>query len=94
MLEARTKQYAGQVVVSNRWLPTSQMCSACGWHDGRKDLSVRQWQCPSCGAVLERDVNVAKTILAAGLAERVKTDVEPSVGPTLRWQQAVKRQPA
>lgn len=69
LLESKAEQYGRQVVVINRWLPTSQVCSACGHHDGKKDLSVRQWQCPSCGTVHDRDINAAKNILAAGLAE-------------------------
>jgi putative transposase len=61
--------YGRQLVVINRWLPTSQVCSTCGHHDGKKELSIREWQCPSCGAVHDRDINAAKNILAAGLAE-------------------------
>jgi putative transposase len=56
-------------MVINRWLPTSQVCSTCGHHDGKKELSIREWQCPSCGTVHDRDVNAAQNILAAGLAE-------------------------
>ena len=42
----------------------------CGHRDGRKPLDVREWQCPNCGAYLDRDWNAALNILdAAGLAE-------------------------
>ena len=69
LLESKAEQYDRQVVVINRWLPTSQVCSACGHHDGKKELSIREWQCPSCGTVHDRDINAALNILAAGLAE-------------------------
>jgi putative transposase len=69
LLESKALQYGRQLVVINRWLPTSQVCSACGHKDGKKELSIRQWQCPSCGAVHDRDINAALNILAAGLAE-------------------------
>jgi putative transposase len=32
-------------------------------------LNVREWTCAACGAVHDRDVNGAKNVLAAGLAE-------------------------
>jgi putative transposase len=69
LLESKAEQYGRQVVVINRWLPTSQLCSTCGHQDGKKELSIREWQCPSCGAVHDRDINAALNILAAGLAE-------------------------
>jgi putative transposase len=69
LLEFKAEQYDRQVVVINRWLPTSQVCSTCGHQEGKKELSIREWQCPSCGAVHDRDVNAAQNILAAGLAE-------------------------
>ena len=36
LLESRALQYGRQLVVINRWLPTSQVCSTCGHHDGKK----------------------------------------------------------
>jgi putative transposase len=54
-----------------RFVPTSQLCSACGANDGPKPLSVRTWRCAACGAVHDRDVNAARNILAAGRADRL-----------------------
>ncbi|MER5443726.1 zinc ribbon domain-containing protein, partial [Streptomyces sp. NPDC002790] len=51
-----------------RYEPTSQACSTCGTKDGPKPLDVREWTCPACGAVHDRDVNAAINVKkAAGL---------------------------
>jgi putative transposase len=70
LLEAKAAQHGRQVVKVGRWVPTSQVCSVCGYRDGPKPLRVRAWACLVCGAVHDRDVNAARNILvAAGLAE-------------------------
>ena len=71
LLESKAQEHGRDLVVINRWTPTSQTCSVCGYRDGKKALSLRQWRCPECGAIHDRDVNAAKNILAAGLAERL-----------------------
>ena len=68
MLEYKAARYGRRVVVIDRWFPSSKMCSACGHVLAELGLKVRVWQCPSCGARHDRDVNAAKNILAAGLA--------------------------
>ena len=46
---------------------TSQKCNACGKINSGLTLSDREWKCPSCGKVLDRDINAAKNIRDAGL---------------------------
>ena len=66
MLEAKAVMYGREFRVIDRWEPTTQKCSCCGFRGGRKELSVREWTCLNCGAVHDRDVNAAINILVAG----------------------------
>ena len=67
-LRYKAQWYGKTLVEVDRFYPSSQTCSSCGaiW-PGTKDLSVREWECPECGAVHDRDVNAARNILQEGL---------------------------
>ncbi|MGJ6966694.1 RNA-guided endonuclease InsQ/TnpB family protein [Streptosporangium sp. G11] len=69
MLEYKAAWYGRELLVVDRWFPSSKLCSACGTLAQSMPLNVRDWVC-ACGASHDRDVNAAKNILAAGLAER------------------------
>jgi putative transposase len=67
-MEYKCQRYGRQLVVIDRWYPSSKTCSACGHLLAELSLGTRHWTCPSCGARHDRDVNAAKNILAAGQA--------------------------
>ena len=84
LLEEKAEFYGRDFRRIGRFVPTSQMCSACGINDGPKPLSIRTWQCHACGAIHDRDVNAARNILAAGRADRLN-----ACGGTVRPPPAV-----
>ena len=56
-----------QVVLVDRFYPSSKTCHKCGYVKKDLTLSDREWVCPICGERLERDVNAAINILDEGL---------------------------
>ena len=69
-LDAKSKAMQGVFLEVNEAYST-QACSCCGCISsnspkGRAGLGIREWTCPDCGAVHDRDVNAAKNILALG----------------------------
>ena len=67
-LEYKCERYGRELVVIDRWYPSTKTCSACGRPLAALSLSTRHWTCPSCGTRHDRDINAAKNILAAGQA--------------------------
>jgi putative transposase len=66
-LEYKAAMRGGQVVVADRFFPSSKRCSACGHSLDDLPLSAREWACTACGAQHDRDVNAAKNLLIYGL---------------------------
>lgn len=54
------------VVEVDRWFPSSKTCHECGHVYKGLTLSERQWRCPACGKVHDRDRNAALNILKEG----------------------------
>jgi putative transposase len=68
----------GQVMVADRWFPSSKTCSTCG--AVRKDLTLkdRAFECGECGLVMDRDLNAAVNL--AAWAENHNPPVDDGAG--------------
>ena len=99
-------QYKGER--AGRWVEvvdeaySTQTCSTCGERSGpkgRDGLADREWTCPCCGAVHDRDVNAAKNIAAWGLlgvearvsAARLERDAEQAKALERKTKLAVNK---
>ena len=55
-----------QIVLIDRFYPSSKTCSKCGYKKEDLKLSDREWTCPNCGTKHNRDINAAVNILLEG----------------------------
>lgn len=67
-LEYKAKWYGKVISKIDTFYPSSQLCSNCGYKNSDiKNLKIRKYDCPECGAHHDRDVNAAINILNEGL---------------------------
>lgn len=58
-LNYKTKLYVSELVIADRWLPSSKTCSGCRVKKDALTLSERVFECEHCGFSLDRDLNAA-----------------------------------
>ena len=68
-LEYKCQFYGRQLVVIDRFYPSSKTCHECGFINSKLTLNDREWICPVCGKHIDRDYNAALNILDEGLKQ-------------------------
>lgn len=102
MLSYKTKWVGGQLLIADRWYPSSKTCSRCGWRKPSRTLAERTFRCEACGLVIDRDVNSAINLLklATGTASGAGTGpgngayaCGAQVRPTIGGHRALNQEP-
>ena len=68
-LEYKCKWYGRQLMIIDRFYPSSKTCHNCGYIYKDLKLSEREWICPHCGKLIDRDYNASLNILDEGLRQ-------------------------
>lgn len=60
MLQYKLKEKNKLYLVADKWFPSSQLCSVCGFKNKKvKEKRLPEWTCPECGTKHDRDINAA-----------------------------------
>ena len=70
LCEAKAEKFGREFIAINKWEPTSQVCSSCGFKWGKLYLKIRSVQCLRCQTEHDRDENAAKVINKVGMGYR------------------------
>lgn len=62
-LEYKSELYRKNLIIADKYYPSSKLCSYCGYKKENLVLTDREWTCPSCDSSHNRDVNAAKNLL-------------------------------
>ena len=58
-LEYKCKWNNVNLIIADRWYPSSKLCSSCGNRKKKLSLSERIYVCKKCGCVIDRDYNAS-----------------------------------
>ena len=86
MLEYKGEWYGSYVHKVDRFFPSSKTCNRCEHVLDDLPLSVREWQCPICGTIHDRDINSAINILNETRARVARSHAG---GESVRWRKSV-----
>ena len=67
-LKYKLEEQGKKFIKIDKWLPSSKTCRFCGSINESLSLEDRIWICPSCGEIIDRDINAAINILNQGLS--------------------------
>ena len=67
MLKYKAAWHNRQIIEVGRFYPSSKLCHCCGHRMNYMGLEIREWICPPCNTVHDRDINAAINIKNEGL---------------------------
>ena len=68
-LEYKCRWYGRDLVIIDRFYPSSKTCHNCGYIYKDLKLSERKWICLQCGKEIDRDYNASLNILDKGIKQ-------------------------
>jgi len=80
-LTYKADRRSGQVVLIDRWYPSSKTCSCCRYKLEALDLAIRRWTCPECGMLHDRDINAAINLRTMAVSSTVSACGGEGAGP-------------
>ena len=81
MIDYKAKWYGRTYIKVGSFYPSSKLCHCCGYKNTTLTLADREWECPNCHTLLDRDKNAALNILDEGLKILNKSGQELPVEP-------------
>jgi len=66
ILQYKASWYNRDIILIDKFFPSTKLCSDCGYKNDELTLSNREWGCPSCGVIHDRDFNAATNIKNEG----------------------------
>ncbi|MGH3419096.1 MAG: zinc ribbon domain-containing protein [Streptosporangiaceae bacterium] len=73
MLVYKTGRHGGQLILADRFYPSSKTCSGCGYVKAKLALPERTFIYEACGLIIDRDQNAARNLLDLGTASGAET---------------------
>ncbi len=63
-LEYKARWYGRELIIAPSNEATNQLCSTCAYKNkGVKNLALRDWTCPKCQVVHDRDLNATRKLV-------------------------------
>lgn len=81
MIDYKSKWYGRTYIKVGSFYPSSKICHCCGYKNTTLTLADREWECPNCHKLLDRDKNAALNILKEGLKILNKSGQELPIEP-------------
>lgn len=66
ILEYKCRFYDRELIVIDKWFPSSKLCNKCNHKNDDLTLSDREWTCKNCNSIHDRDLNASINILNEG----------------------------